>query len=177
MQTFIIVIITDRFYITPFSVLEQITAVMSLWFWMSDCILFIARFVLNIQRRGVLTDLFGFDTWLVPRENAAISAHVLCTPHGHLPVWSATSFDDAYVGCMLFSCNLPPAEWPGSFTCCCGSMWDGTDTEIRVSTESWKSSRRSCGDSNPRPFDHESGALTTDLSPLPGEYYQTCGSV
>ena len=26
--------------------------------------------------------------------------------------------------------------------------------------------RRSCRDSNPRPFDHESGALTTELSPL-----------
>ena len=40
----------------------------------------------------------------------------------------------------------------------------------RVSTESWhwrrKLLRRSCRDSNPRPFDHESGALTTELSPL-----------
>ena len=43
------------------------------------------------------------------------------------------------------------------------------DTEIRVSTESrpWrrKFSRRSCRDSNPRPFNRESGALTTELSP------------
>ena len=41
------------------------------------------------------------------------------------------------------------------------------DTEIRVSTESrrWRSklSRLSCRDSNPRPFNHESGALTTEL--------------
>ena len=48
----------------------------------------------------------------------------------------------------------------------------GTDTEIRVSTESrpWrrKFSRRSSRDSNPRPFNHESGALTTELSPPPG---------
>ena len=47
----------------------------------------------------------------------------------------------------------------------------GTDTEIRLSTENWpwrrKFSRRSCGDSNPRPFDHESGVLTTELSQLP----------
>ena len=45
----------------------------------------------------------------------------------------------------------------------------GTDTEIRVSTKSRprrrKFSRRSCRDSNPRPFNHESGALTTELSP------------
>ena len=44
------------------------------------------------------------------------------------------------------------------------------DTEISVSTESrpWRSgqfSRRSSRDSNPRPFNHESGALTTELSP------------
>ena len=48
----------------------------------------------------------------------------------------------------------------------------GTDTEIRVSTESrpWrrKFSRRSSRDSNPRPFNHESGALTTELSPPRG---------
>ena len=40
---------------------------------------------------------------------------------------------------------------------------------MRVSTESWpwirKFSRRSSRDSNPRPFNHESGALTTELSP------------
>ena len=45
------------------------------------------------------------------------------------------------------------------------------DTEIRVSTESrpWrrKFSRRSCRDLNLRPIDHESGALTTELSLLP----------
>ena len=74
----------------------------------------------------------------------------------------------------MFSCNLPPAllaEWPGFFTCYCGNTGGGTDTEIRVSTESrpWrrKFSRRSSRDSNPRPFNHESGALTTELSPPP----------
>ena len=45
------------------------------------------------------------------------------------------------------------------------------DTEIRVSTESrpWrrKLSRHSSRDSNPWPFNHESGALTTELSPPP----------
>ena len=46
-----------------------------------------------------------------------------------------------------------------------------TNTEIRVSSESWlwrrTFSHRSCRDSNPRPFNHESGALTTELSSLP----------
>ena len=75
----------------------------------------------------------------------------------------------------MFSCNLPPAplaKWPGSFTCYCGNTGvERMDTEIRVSTESWpwrrKFSRRSCRDSNPWPFDHESGALTTEPSPPP----------
>ena len=44
----------------------------------------------------------------------------------------------------------------------------GTDTEIRVSTESLRWRRTfsccSCRDLNPRTFNHESGALTTELS-------------
>ena len=46
----------------------------------------------------------------------------------------------------------------------------GTDTEIRVSTESWPSRTKfslcSCQDSHLPPFNHESGTLTTKLSPL-----------
>ena len=30
--------------------------------------------------------------WLVPREAAAVSAHVLCTPYNHAPVYSVTSY-------------------------------------------------------------------------------------
>ena len=45
-----------------------------------------------------------------------------------------------------------------------------TDTEIRVSTESWhrrkKLSHHSCQDLNPWPFDHKFSALTTELSLL-----------
>ena len=51
------------------------------------------------------------------------------------------------------------------------STGGGMDTKIRVSTESWlwrrKFTSRSCRDSNPRPFDHESCTLTTELSPPP----------
>ena len=54
------------------------------------------------------------------------------------------------------------------------------DTEIRVSTESRprrrKFSRRSCRDSNPRPFDHDPGAPTTELSPPPMQIDQTTAS-
>ena len=30
--------------------------------------------------------------WLVPRATAAVSAHVLCTPYNHAPVYSVTSY-------------------------------------------------------------------------------------
>ena len=47
--------------------------------------------------------------------------------------------------------------------CYCGKT-DGTDTKIRVSTESWPWWRTfSCRDLNPQPFNHECGALTTEL--------------
>ena len=75
-----------------------------------------------------------------------------------------------FITCVGFEvaiaeCNLPPpllAEWPGSFTCCCGNT--GVE-RIRqsVSTESrpWRRtfSRHSCRDSNQRPFAHESSTL------------------
>ena len=34
--------------------------------------------------------------WLVPREAAAVSAHVLCTTYNHTPVNSVTSCKDIY---------------------------------------------------------------------------------
>ena len=40
-------------------------------------------------------------------------------------------------------------------------------SQHRKLTPEKKISRRSCRDSNPRPFSHESGALTTELYPLP----------
>ena len=45
--------------------------------------------------------------------------------------------------------------------------WNGyrNKSQHRKSTLEKKFSRRSCSDSNPRPFNHESGALTTELSP------------
>ena len=45
--------------------------------------------------------------------------------------------------------------------------WNGyrNKSQHRKSTLEKKISRRSSRDSNPRPFNHESGALTTELSP------------
>ena len=67
-----------------------------------------------------------------------------------------------WVRCVfVFNRDLPPAllaEWQGAFYATAGRY-----TEIRVLTESWlwwrKFARCSCRESNPRPSDHESGAV------------------
>ena len=86
-----------------------------------SCRMWLWLIVLNIHRNGVLMVV----TWLVPHETAAVSAHVLCTPYNHAPVYSVISFEATYARfACVFSCNLPPAllaEWPGSFTCYCGN--------------------------------------------------------
>ena len=113
---------------------------------------------LNIHRSGVLTAL----AWLVPHETAAVSAQVLCTPYNHASCHFMQSHIRKVYASLAVTCHLHFWQWPGSFTYC---------YERRVSTENrpWrrKFSRRSCRDSNPRPFNHESGALTTELSPPP----------
>ena len=120
-------------YIALFSALEQ-THCTRMWFYMSDKI---ARFLfcfcfLNIHQSGVLTAL----AWLLPHETAAVSAQILCTPYNRAPCHFMQSHIRKVYACFS-SCNLPPAllaEWPGSFT---AVTRGGTDSEIRVSTESW----------------------------------------
>ena len=41
-------------------------------------------------------------TWLMPREIVAVSAHVLCTPYIHTPVYSVTSFEAVAVVVVMF---------------------------------------------------------------------------
>ena len=82
--------------------------------------------------------------------------------------------------CLAVTCHLHFWQNDRDFLSATAVTRGGTDTEIRVSTESrpWrrKFSRRSSRDSNPRPFNHESGALTTELSPPPREKF-VLGSV
>ena len=95
---------------------------------------------------------------------------ILRTPYNHAP---RHFMQISHIRKVHACCNLPPAlwaEWPGSFTCYCGNT--GVERILKwVSTESWhrrrKFSSRSCRDSNLRPFNHESGAVTTERSPLP----------
>ena len=124
---------------------------------------FIARFF-NIRRSGVLTAL----AWLVLHETAAVSAQVLCTPYNHAPCHFMQSHIRKVYACLAVTCHL--YFWQNDRDHLRATQWNGyRNTEIRVSTESrpWrrKFSRRSCRDSNSRPFSHESGALTTELSP------------
>ena len=126
---------------------------------------FITRF-LNIHRSSVLTAL----AWLVPHETEAVSAQVLCTPYNHAPCHFMQSHIRKVDACLAVTCHLHFWQNDRDLLRANAVTGGGTDTEIRVSTESrpWrrKFCRRSSRDSNPRPFNLESGGLTTELSPL-----------
>ena len=77
-------------------------------------------------------------------------------------------------GVCVFSCNLPKAPFRENDlnllrVTAVTRVWNGYRNNIqhRKLTLRKKFSRRACKNSNPRPFNHESGALTTELSPLP----------
>ena len=88
----------------------------------------------------------------------------------HTTMHHVTSCKATYVRweCLAVTCHLHFWQNDWGLLRATAVTRGGTDTEIRVSTESrpWrrKFSRRSSSDSNPRPFNHESGALTTELS-------------
>ena len=125
--------------------------------------LFIARF-LNIHQSSVLTAL----AWLVPHETAAISAQVLCTPYNHVPCHFMQNHIRKMYACLAVTCQLH--FWQNDRDLLRATVVARGWNEYRnKSTESrpWRIqfSRRSCRDSNPRPFNHEPGAVTTELSP------------
>ena len=154
--------IDDHLYSAILRSLEQ-THCARLWFYMSGK-LFIARF-LNIHRSGVVTAL----AWLVPHETAAISAQVLCTRFNHASCHFMQIHIPRMHACLVVTCHLHFWQNDRDLLRATAVTRGGTDTEIRVSTESrpWsrKFSRRSRRGSNLRPSNHESGAVTTELSP------------
>ena len=126
--------------------------------------------LLNIHRSGVRTAL----AWrLVPHETAAVSAQVLRTPYNHAPCNFMQSHIRKVYACLAVTCHLHfwqnDRDLLRATAITRRSYGGGTDTEIRVSTDSRprrrKFSRRSSRDSNPRRFNYESGALTTELFP------------
>ena len=99
---------------------------------------------------------------------------VLCTPYKHAPCHFMQSHIRKVHACLAVTCHLHFWQTDRALLRATAVTRGGTDTEIRVGTESrpWrrKFSHRSCRDSNPRPFHHESGASTNELSTLPNIY-------
>ena len=152
-------------YIALFSaLLSRLTAPACGSTWVTS---FIACFFLNIHRCGVLTAL----AWLVPHETAAVSAQLLRTPYNHAPCHFMQSHLRKVYACLAVTCHL--------------HFWLNDRDLLRATavTRGWNGYRNRSQhrkltlekniflplprDSNPRPFNHESGALTTELSPAP----------
>ena len=68
---------------------DRLAARLSHVFWMSDYSSFYSTFSVCIE--VVYIQRYWDVTWLVPRETA-VSAHVLCAPYNHAPVYSVTYF-------------------------------------------------------------------------------------
>ena len=70
----------------------------------------------------------------MPRETAAVSAQVLCTPYNHAPVYKDTAtFRECM--CLVATCHLH--FWQNDRGLLRAvTRGGGTDTEIRVNTES-----------------------------------------
>ena len=103
----------------------------------------------------------------MPHETAAVSAQVLCTPYNHAPCHFMHSHIRTVYACLAVTCHLHFWQNDRDLTCYCGNTgWNGyrNKSQHRKSTLEKKILRRSCRDSNPRPFNHESGALTTEPS-------------
>ena len=121
----------------------------------------------NIHQSGGLIVL----AWLVPHETAAVSVQVLWTPYNHAPCQFMQSHICKVHAYLAVTCHLHFWQNDRDLLCATAVTRGGMETEIRVSTENWpwrrKFSRHSCRDLNPQLFSHESGALTTELSPSP----------
>ena len=128
--------------------------------------LFFSCFFFNIHRSGVLTAL----AWLVSHETAAVSAQVLCTPYNHAPCHFMKSQISKVYACVAVTCDLHIGQNDRDLLRATAVTrgWNGyrNKSQHRQLTLE-KKIRRSCRDSNPRPFNHESGALTTKLSRYP----------
>ena len=103
-------------------------------------------------------------TLLVPHENAAVLAHVLCTPHNHPSVSVSLYLKPNTQRAGGLSCNLPPAllaEWPGSFMHYC------SNTGVKQTPKQESTQKVDPGEVNPpplllviQPTTFQSGALT-----------------
>ena len=110
----------------------------------------------------------------MPHKTAAVSAQVVCTPYNHAPCYFMQSHIRKVYACLAVTCHLHFWQNDRGLLRATAVIrgWNGyrNKSQHRKLTLERKFSRRSCRDSNPRPFDHESGALTTELSPPPDKW-------
>ena len=124
-------------------------------------------FFLNIHRVGVQRWHGWCHKKLLP------SRRVLCTPYNHAPCHFMQSHIRKVYACLAVACHLHFWQHDRGLLRATAVTrgWNGyrnKSQHIKLTLEK-KISRRSNRDSNPRPFDHEFGALTTELSPPPVE--------
>ena len=93
---------------------------------------FIAFLLLNIHQSGILITL----AWLVPHKTAAVSEQVLCTPYNHAPCHFMQSYMRKVYACLAVTCHLHFWQNDLDLLRATAVTRGGTDTEIRVSTES-----------------------------------------
>ena len=118
----------------------------------------------------------------MPHETAAVSVQVLCTPYNHAPIchFMQNQIHKVYV-CLAVTCHLH--FWQNDPDLLCATAvtqgWNGYQNKSQH--RNWESrprrrkfSHRSCKDSIPQPFNHESSALTTELSLCPCCCYCCC---
>ena len=96
------------------------------------------------------------------------SRHVLRTPYNHAPCHFMQSHIRKVYECLAVTCHLH--FWQNDrgllHATAVTQGWNGYQNK----SQHRKFSRCSSRDSNPRLFDHESGTLTTELSPLPKKH-------
>ena len=144
-----------------------------MWLWMSDCVLLYRLFLISTYVVYLWCCIAG-ATWNCCRQGA-ISVYTIqpCTS-------LQCHFNQSHIGrvyvCLVVTCHLH--FWRNDRDLLRATAvtrgWNGYRNKSqhrKLSMEKKKrkkkNSRRSCGDSNQGPFDHESDALTTELFPLP----------
>ena len=108
--------------------------------------------------------------WLVLHQTTAVSVQVLCTPYNYAPSHFMQSHIRKVCTCLAVTCHLH--FWQNDWDLLCATAvtlgWNGYWNKS-AQRRPWrmKFSHCSCRDLNPRPFSHESGTLTTELSSAP----------
>ena len=107
-------------------------------------------------------------TWLVPRETAGVSAHVLRAPCNHAPVCCVTLVKATYVGCMHVS-----HFWQNDLELLCATAvtrgWNGyrnKSQHTKLTLEKQISPAAPAG-TQTRDLSITCLALTAELSPIP----------